>query len=227
MKPIKAVLKNIVNSAYNNKDLYRNKKHEALSRIFPVLKTWNLHHGDYLEFGVYQGRAFIEAYNLAKELGYDDMHFYAFDSFEGLPEVRGQDAKYKHFHKGQYSCSEEEFISIIEAAGLDLNRTTTIKGFFDDSLTNELRLELLIKRAAIVWIDCDIYESTVPVLDFITDIITSGTFIAFDDWFSFGADPYAGEIRATREWLEKNKDITLEHYKDFGTSGRIFLVQKW
>ena len=77
-----------------------------------------------------------------------------------------------------------------------------------------------------VWIDCDIYDSTVPVLEFIMPIIHTGTVIAFDDWFSFVGDPEAGQIRACREWLNRNPNIKLEHYRDFGTVGRIFIVQK-
>lgn len=227
MSYFKKIVKSILYSTRLLPDEVVNKKQEAMIYMFPALKTWGLTNGDYLEFGVYRGRAFIEAYKQANSLDIGNMRFIAFDSFEGLPEVKGRDADYKHFEKGQYACAEKEFIEIIEEAGVDMNRVLTVPGFFDSSLTQELKNELDIKRAAVVWIDCDIYESTVPVLNFITDIITSGTFIAFDDWFSFGADPYAGEIRATREWLEKNKNITLEHYKDFGTSGRIFLVQKW
>lgn len=94
-------------------------------------------------------------------------------------------------------------------------------------MNEDLRKDLNIKRVAIAWIDCDIYESTVPVLKFLTPLIDTGTFMAFDDWHSFAGDPHAGQIRATREWLEENKDITLEYYRDFGPSGRIFLVQKW
>ena len=38
-------------------------------------------------------------------------------------------------------------------------------------------------------------------------------------------DPKKGELAATREWLSKNKEIKLIHYKDFGFSGRSFIVQ--
>ena len=53
----------------------------------------------------------------------------------------------------------------------------------------------------------------------------NGTIICFDDWFSFGADPNKGEIRATNEWLDNNNQISLMHYRDFGYSGRSFVVQ--
>ena len=96
----------------------------------------------------------------------------------------------------------------------------------DRVLTDELKTCLPIKRAAVVWIDCDLYASTVPVLDFITGYLTTGSFIAFDDWFSFGADPDAGEMRATNEWLSRNPSIQLVEYHKFHTAGISFLVQK-
>jgi len=207
--------------------LPKNKKEEAMRLIFPALKTWEKIDGDYLEFGIYKGKSFIEAYKYAEKYGAKNMRFYAFDSFEGLPPVKGKDASYNHFFEGQYSFSKENFIKILRKNNIDLKRVEIVRGFFGNLLTGDLKNSLAIKRAAIVWIDCDIYESTVPVLEFITDFISTGTVIVFDDWFSFGADPYAGEMRAAREWLERNKNIKLEYYRDFGTSGRIFIVQKF
>lgn len=86
-----------------------NKKEQAMSMMFPALKSWKKTDGDYLEFGVYRGRAFKAAYDEAIRHKYEEMRFFAFDSFEGLPEVKGEDEKHKHFYKGQYACSESEF----------------------------------------------------------------------------------------------------------------------
>ena len=61
-------------------------------------------------------------------------------------------------------------------------------------------------------------------LEFITDIIDTGSFLIFDDWFCYGGDPNSGEIKATREWLEKNPQITLVEYRKFGIDGNSFLV---
>src|SRR5262245_7856951 len=41
--------------------------------------------GDYLEFGVWRGRAFAAACYFAKKCGLN-MNFYAFDSFRGIPQ---------------------------------------------------------------------------------------------------------------------------------------------
>lgn len=203
-----------------------NKKQKAISIVFQAMKSWRIANGDYLEFGVYEGRAFIEAYDAAKKMDFNDMRFFAFDSFEGLPAPTEDELKFDHFYEGDYKCSESNFLKNLNEHKVDLNRVVTVPGFFNKSLTPSLKTKYNIKKASVVWVDCDLYESTVPVLNFITDIIDTGTLIVFDDWFSFAGDLYSGEIRAVNEWLDKNSNIRLEHYKDFGTSGRIFLVQK-
>ena len=75
-------------------------------------------------------------------------------------------------------------------------------------------------------IDCDLYESTVPVLDFITDIVGQGTIIIFDDWYRFKGSTEHGEQRACKEWLERNPHITLTQYWQQGPQSVAFLVNK-
>jgi O-methyltransferase len=201
-----------------------NKKQEGIGIIFRALKSWGKPEGDYLEFGVYRGRAFIEAFRAADRVGLAQMRFFAFDSFEGLPVPN--DAERHAFAEGQYACSETAFLDNLRDEGVDLSRVKSIPGFFDKSLTPRLASELEISCARVVWVDCDLYESAAPVLDFVTDLVETGSIIAFDDWWSFAGNPHMGEIRATREWLSRNPSIQLEHYRDFGASGRIFVVQK-
>jgi O-methyltransferase len=57
----------------------------------------------------------------------------------------------------------------------------------------------------VIWVDCDLYESTVPVLDFITEYIQDGTVIIFDDWYSFRADPDRGEQKALAGGVRKTR----------------------
>ena len=81
------------------------------------------------------------------------------------------------------------------------------------------------KRIAMTWIDCDLYESTVPVLDFITPYLAVGTVIVFDDWRCFRNHPDFGEQRACREWLESNKQIQLAELFAYGCCGMVFTVR--
>ena len=198
-----------------------NKKDEMLRVVFPAVTSWRVE-GEYFEFGVYEGRAMIAAYQNAVRSN-RRFHFFAFDSFEGLPS---SDEGGDKFPEGKYACSQDRFLENLRKAGVDTSLVTCVPGFYDQSLTTELQEQLASHKAAIVWVDCDLYDSTVPVLDFIVPFLQTGTIICFDDWFSYGGDPTKGEIRATREWLEKTPHIELTHYRDFGISGRSFVVQK-
>jgi hypothetical protein len=216
-KAIRPLLRNVLGSSSDHKE-------EILSTFMRAVKWWDLPPGDYLEFGVYQGRSFIYAYRQAQKHRLD-MHFYAFDSFEGLPEVKGQDGEYAVLRRGDYACDEPSFQRALIDNGVDLERVTVVPGFYDNTLNAETKKKLPLNRAAVVWIDCDIYESTKLVLDFVTPYLTTGSIIAFDDWFLFGADPKAGEMRAAREWLGENRYISLVDYRQFGLFGHSFIVQ--
>lgn len=203
-------------------------KWEILDKVMRAQRAWRLPEGDYLEFGTYEGMSFAHACALARREGLDGMRFFAFDSFEGLPGTSSfeeAETGYDHFHPGQFACSETRFKEILAARGVDLSRVTTVPGYYEASLTPGLRGELGIRRASVVWIDVDLYRSTVPVLDWVTPLLGPGTFLLFDDWFSFGGDPRAGELRATMEWLERTPAIELVRYDRFHTAGMAFLVQ--
>jgi O-methyltransferase len=183
--------------------------------------------GEYLEFGVFQGTTFSYAFSVMSSL-FKDMRFIAFDSFEGLPEPRGIDAEEgftSGFYKGQFACSEKEFTANLEKAGVDLRRAIVIRGWFDQTLTPETANQCKIRKIAAAWIDCDLYESTVPVLRFITPFLSVGTVILFDDWRCFRNLPDFGQQRACREWLAENPHIRLRQFISFGFHGQSFTVR--
>jgi O-methyltransferase len=184
--------------------------------------------GDYLEFGVYQGTTFSYAYKIMHPL-FSKMRFFAFDSFSGLPEIKGMDAieGYKSsFYEGQFAFSEESFIENVKKENVDLSKVVTIKGWFNDTLTNKISDKYNINKISFAWIDCDLYESTVPVLNFLTDKIVTGTVIVFDDWRCFRNLPSCGEQKACNEWLERNPDILLHELTSFGFHGIAFTVER-
>jgi len=133
-----------------------------------------------------------------------DFTYVAFDSFEGLPEVEGIDVHSGLWYRGKMCTSEESFVKMCLAHGLPRNRLRTVKGFYEDSLTTALRDELAPLKAAVVYIDCDLYASTIPVLRFIRDFLQPGTVLIFDDWFLFYGDPERGERRAFKEFCAAN-----------------------
>jgi len=201
--------------------------------------AWNQVEGDYLEFGVYQGDSFAEAY---RSIGYQRQQqarfgngstehqqwtktrprFFAFDSFEGLPS--GPGARQADYEPGAYSCSQDKFKKNIAELGVNLDDVVVVPGFYDQTLNAETKQRYGLRRVAMVMIDCDLYESTVPVLEFLTDLVGQGTILIFHDWFRFQGNPKCGEQRACREWLERNPQLELVEYWREGPQAVSFLV---
>jgi len=155
------------------------------------------------------------------------MKFAAFDSFEGLPKPEGIDAVAGYtgnFHEKEFSCSEEEFLAHMEAAGVDLSRILAVKGWFDETLAPPDTAQYGLEKIAAAWIDCDLYKSTVPVLNFLTTRLSTGSVIVFDDWRNFRNQPDFGEQKAVSEWLARNPGIKLRELFAYGWYGMVFTV---
>lgn len=205
--------------------------------------------GDYLEFGCFRGESFIDAYknifnaevfwqsndrkkkafsknvqNLDFYIKKYNRKFFGFDSFKGLPKPEGIDLNHHLFKEGRYDCSKEEFVKIIKRAKLDLSKIKLVEGFYEDSLTQEIKQKLDLNKAAIVMIDCDLYKSTIKVLNFITDLLQEGTIIIFDDWFNYKSNPNKGEQKACYEWLNNNSNIKLIEYGNNLLTQKMFIV---
>jgi hypothetical protein len=155
--------------------------------------------GDYLEFGVYRGSSFVTSYQLAQKYRLHGMRFFAFDSFCGLPEGEGE-----IWVPGMYSCSRQRFTSIINKAGVDLNKVVIVEGLYSDTLKPATKGGNSLRNAAVIHIDCDLYSSTLAALAFVEDIIRLGTIIIFDDWYCFSGDPNYGEKKAFLEWSSRD-----------------------
>jgi O-methyltransferase len=201
----------------------------AAELAMPWCKRGRRRGRDYLEFGTGRGKSFVAFFRAAEKYGLEDMRFFGFDSFEGLPETPTcprpkENTSKSAFVAGNYACSQEEFSNILIKNGVDMQRVTLIPGFYSQTLTESLRSELAIKAAAIVNIDCDIYESTVDVLSFVTGFLRDGSLVLFDDWLAYDAHPRRGEQRACREWLEENPQIHLTEYFKYTQTGAAFIV---
>ncbi len=107
---------------------------------------------------------------------------------------------------------------------MPVDQVHIVEGFYEDSLASPERISL--DRVAVAWVDCDLYDSTVPVLDFLAPRLAHGAVLFFDDWYCFKGSPEQGEARACREWLERNPDISLVPWHKFHWAGRSFLVQR-
>jgi O-methyltransferase len=165
--------------------------------------------GYYFEFGCHGANTMRAAWDMFHHLL--DLRYVGFDSFEGLPEIAEIDRQ-EIWEKGKLKTGEAEFRRICEAHGIPSERLLTVRGFYDRSLTPQLAERLLPIKAAVVYVDCDLYESTVPVLAFVRPFLQRGTVVVFDDWNCFHADPDRGERRAFREFAAAHPEIRCEEF---------------
>jgi predicted O-methyltransferase YrrM len=144
---------------------------KILNNLQPLAKTkktyLNLvtryvkHPGDWLEFGVYEGRSSqIFLNNMT-----GDSKLYLFDSFEGLPEDWGDSPA------GTFACEVPVFES---------KRAKIVKGFFEDTLPEWSKT--YNKTVAVVHIDCDLYSSCQTVFRNINHLIAPNTLVLLDDY---------------------------------------------
>lgn len=180
--------------------------------------------GAYAEFGCHGAMTFRFALNTLgnyrRFLGNPPVSlFYAFDSFAGLPEPQGIDRQ-KIFRKGLACTSEERFKKLCRR---DLYRIKIVKGYYDKVLPTYKWDSG--KKIILAYIDCDYYESTIPVLKFLKDKLTHGSILAFDDWNCYYSDPKRGERKAFAEFQkEMQGTIRFEPFLPISFGGMSFIV---
>jgi O-methyltransferase len=160
--------------------------------------------GYYFEFGCHKARTMRLAWEHTGTLF--NWMYVGFDSFAGLPEISEIDRQ-PIWKQGGLATSEMDFIAKMLGAGMPPERLRTVKGFYDQSLSPALAETLLPRKAAVIFVDCDLYRSTVPVLAFAKQFLQPGTIIVFDDWFCFYGDPDRGERRAWGEFRQANREF--------------------
>src|SRR5215204_5430517 len=136
----------------------------------------------YLEFGVYEG------YTLrrwAKLLGNESTRLVGFDSFEGLPE--NWDSM-----RPQGTFDLEGMIPTY-----DDPRVSLCQGWFSETLPNFI---LPPHKRLVIHLDADLYSSTKFVLDTLSENISTGTIVIFDQLCD-----RMHELRAWDEFIQKTK----------------------
>jgi hypothetical protein len=134
--------------------------------------------GLYLEFGVFSGRTINHVARLVRH------PVYGFDSFEGLPE-RWRDL----FDAGRFKVSALPRVR---------SNVTLVKGWFNETLPGFL--EEHPGDVSLLHVDCDLYSSTVTILDCLKPRIKAGTVIVFDEYFNY-AGWREGEYKAFQEFI--------------------------
>jgi len=198
----------------------------ALEQVFDKAIELGLdQQGDYCEFGIFKGYAFWYAQQVAVKKGFDKMHFYGFDSFEGLPEIETEDKTSGDvFYQGQYACSYDEVVKNLDSKGVDWNKTTLVKGYFGDTLTQDNSQLNDLEKISVALIDCDLYSSTREVLEYIQPRLIKTAVLIFDDWDCFDKDDDRGQRRAFREFLAQQDHFKAKKFISYGNYGQSFIV---
>lgn len=196
--------------------------------------------GDVAEFGCYMGRtAAILAETMAQcEFAYGGalrMHgisprrLWLFDSFEGFPKASAApDKAAPHIQSGAWGAgtcrggSPEEVRQRCDNL-LGGNRVTVGAGWFKDTL----KTIPADTRFAFVHMDCDFYESTYQVLDYLLEreALSDGCAVYFDDWYCNRGSPKYGQQKAWRDICAGAKHRP--EYTDwgpYGVVGRRFII---
>jgi O-methyltransferase len=128
------------------------------------------------------------------------------------------------YKPGTFDCTEANFLRNVQRTGADMKRVITIPGWFEDSLRTENPKLANLHKAAVVWVDCDLYSSSVSVLKFLTPHLQYGTVVFFDDWLAHRADPNCGEQRAFKESMAANPNLSAVEFVQMGWVGNSFVM---
>ena len=82
------------------------------------------------------------------------------------------------------------------------------------------------RRCSLCVVDCDLYEAAREVLAFVGPLLNEKSFVIFDDWNCYNADPEKGERRAFAEVLQQNPAIKASSHGQFGSNCHVFFLEK-
>ena len=223
---------------YIRVDQNRNDRSGALHKAWGHIISNNIK-GSYYEFGVYKGDSLSESlriynnyYNWIQSQKnsdeewrkkvhlYADHQFYAFDTYEGMPE---NDEGHHAFQQGSFLGTLDEVKKRINSLKQS-KRVSYFKGEFSKVHREQPQEIENLDKVAIANIDCDLYQSTKDALEMIKDKLQQGTVLLMDDWDQFCADNSKGQRKALKEFLEKNNHIHVEDYIIYSFIGKAFIV---
>ena len=139
--------------------------------------------GVYLEFGVFTGGTIRYMAKLKPQI-----NFHGFDSFEGLPE----DWLGMPLPKNSFNLK----------GGLPKvpKNVALHKGWFNETLPAWCKQHS--EKVAFMHVDCDIYSSTMEILESLANRVQVGTVVLFDEYFNY-PNWQNHEFKAWKEFVKK------------------------
>ena len=182
--------------------------------------------GDYLEFGVFTGGSLVAATRydrrLRKTLGNKESRFFGFDSFDGFGQVKPED-KHPFFIDGLFRVDEMKTRRNI-GRNTRGSKVELVKGDFRDSLTSTSAKDLGIKRARVVFIDCDLKEPAELALAWSGPALQVGTVVILDDYYAFRGRRDRGVAGAFDAFQEQHPQFQFRSLFKYGFGGAAFIV---
>jgi len=216
------VLRNLQRLGWNETALQREQG--LISAVNYV--SYSLVDGDIAEFGVQNGlSASYLSYALSR-IKKNNKALLLFDSFQGLPEVENTDFGMKEVAQDKWkkSAFKGDENTARKRCKKYFDNFKIYPGWFKETLPQLPDTQKL----ALVQVDCDFYESTKEVLDYLfsRSMIGQGAMICFDEFNASTSNNGNGERRA---WLEAVKKFSIR-FEDVGMYGfncRKFIIQNY
>jgi len=145
--------------------------------------------GHFLEFGVFTGGTIRFIAKWLRRAGHPHASIHGFDSFEGLPEAWGG------FTLGRSAFSVRGKLPRVP------QNVRLHKGWFKDTIPS-WRAQFA-GPIAFVHIDCDLYSSTVDILEGLRERFRAGTVVVYDEYFNYpGWERH--EFKAWKEFVARH-----------------------
>jgi len=195
--------------------------------------TRNIHYiyqstraGDIAEFGTCSGgtasiiAASMQQATFSKGIR-NQRKLHLFDSFNGLPKISNKLDQIAGWKEGEYKYLNRDQLAEVISRYLSSNEFLIYEGWFSDTLSSINKNTKFI----MINIDCDTYESTYQVLDYLfkNSHILNGCSIFFDDWNCSNSSPFLGEQLAWNQIIKKY-NIQYTDCGEYSALGRKFIV---
>lgn len=210
-------------------------EHEALGKGISYISMAEVE-GDVAEFGTFWGGS---ARILAASMIVDNdktRKLHLFDSFAGLPPAEHEIDKAAphdktgtwHWSFPHHSGPTPDSVKRVCAEFIAVDRLVVYDGWFKDTLPTIPKET----KFAMVHLDCDLYQSTYEVLDYLLarGHLSDGCTLFFDDWYCNKGNPKFGQQAAfrdvhevTRIWEQGSSYTDVGAY---GTVGRRFIFHR-
>src|SRR5262245_25554819 len=234
----------LVNEFHIRPELVYDYENARLRLIFDAL-TQGVHYvynnpvdGDIAEFGTAMG---ISAVTISKAMAayqgifgdrlrqsaMERKTLYLFDSFQGLPraddpvDAGSPNVRTGRWAEGAYEGLTPEELSELCSSFYENSRLKIMPGWFSATL----RQIPPTTRFAMLHLDCDLYASTIEVLDYLFGqrLVGDGCIIFFDDWNCNRSSPRFGQRRAWLETVEKYR-VNFSDGGDYAILSHRFII---